>query len=203
MSAPSPLLRPQSDWVYLIFPSPKGRTHCGVVWPLSGLLAHCQACGAASMGSGISARGGSARCTGAGGADLVHFAIGGPLWEGPCSTGREADQSEGWIHRSTALGVCAVQASLVTGTASLWGRRWQHRRALGSPRPADHLDSTHTCLNNPENCQKTSRMDSPEPSVDKRPTEERRKVREAVHATQTGKREPGRWRGSLPGKAEP
>ena len=24
-----------------------------MVWPLSGLLAHCQACGAASMGSGI------------------------------------------------------------------------------------------------------------------------------------------------------
>ena len=39
--------------VYLIFPSPKGRTHCGVVWPLSGLLAHCQACGAALMGSGV------------------------------------------------------------------------------------------------------------------------------------------------------
>ena len=39
--------------VYLIFPSPRGRTHCGVVWPLSGLLAHCQACGAASMGSGV------------------------------------------------------------------------------------------------------------------------------------------------------
>ena len=37
--------------------------------------------------------------------------------------------------------------------------------------PADCLDSTHICLNYPENCQKTSRMDSPEPSVDKRPTE--------------------------------
>ena len=43
---------------------------------------------------------------------------------------------------------------------------------LGSPRPADHLDSTHTCLNNPENHQKTSRTDSPEPSIDKRPMEE-------------------------------
>ena len=39
--------------VYLISPSPRGRTHCGVVWPLSGLLTHCQACGAASMGSGV------------------------------------------------------------------------------------------------------------------------------------------------------
>ena len=34
-------------------PSPRGRTHCVVVWPLSGLLAHFQACGVASMGSGI------------------------------------------------------------------------------------------------------------------------------------------------------
>ena len=42
--------------VYLIFPSPRDRTHCGVVWPLPGLLAHCQACGAALMGSGILAR---------------------------------------------------------------------------------------------------------------------------------------------------
>ena len=46
-------------------------------------------------------------------------------------------------------------------------------------------------------------MDSPESSVDKRPTEEGRKGREAVHATQTGGREPGRWRVSQPaGKAE-
>ena len=50
---------------------------------------------------------------------LACFANGGHLWEGPCITGREADPLEGWIHRSTALGVCAVQASLVTGTGSL------------------------------------------------------------------------------------
>ena len=74
---------------------------------------------------------------------------------------------------------------------------------MGSPRPADHLDSTHICLNNPENGQKTTRTDSPEPSVDKRPTEEGRKGREAVRATRTGRREPGRWRGSPPGKEEP
>ena len=73
---------------------------------------------------------------------------------------------------------------------------------LGSPRPADHLDSTHICLNNPENFQKTSRMDSPEPRVDKRPTEEGRKGGKTVCATQTGGRELGRWRGSPPGKAE-
>ena len=62
---------------------------------------------------------------------------------------------------------------------------------LGSPRPADHLDSTHTCLNNPENHQKTGRKDSPEPSIDKRPTEESKKGAEVVRATWTGGREPG------------
>ena len=62
---------------------------------------------------------------------------------------------------------------------------------MGSLRPADHLDSTHTCVNNPENCQKASRMDSPEPSVDKRPTEEGGKGGEAVCATRTGGRELG------------
>ena len=41
-----------------------------------------------------------------------------------------------------------------------------------------------------------------EASVDKRPTEEGRKGGEAVCATRTGGREPGRWRGSLLGKAE-
>ena len=73
---------------------------------------------------------------------------------------------------------------------------------LGSPRPAEHLDSTYTCLNNPENHQKTSRMHSPEQSVDERPTEEGRKGGEAVCATQTGGREPGQ-RGSPLAKQRP
>ena len=73
---------------------------------------------------------------------------------------------------------------------------------LGSPRPADHLDSTHTCLNNPENHQKTSNMDSPEPSIDERPTEKGRKGGEAVRTTWTGGREPGQ-RGSPPAKQSP
>ena len=112
--------------MYLIFPSSRGRTHCGVVWPLSGLLEHCQACGAASMGSGQGCirQGGSTRCTGVGGVGLASFASGDPLQEGPCSTGREAGPSEAWIHRSTALGICPVQASLVTGTGSLWDFGW-------------------------------------------------------------------------------
>ena len=89
--------------VYFIFPSPRGRTHYGVVWPLSGLLTHFQACGAASMGSGQGciSQGGSARCIGVGEAGLSSFAISGPLQEGPCSTGREAGLSEEWIHRSS------------------------------------------------------------------------------------------------------
>ena len=72
---------------------------------------------------------------------------------------------------------------------------------LGSLHTADCLDSTHISLNNPENCHKTSRMDFPEPSIDKRPTEEGRKGGEAVHTTRTGGKEPGQ-RGSLPSKAE-
>ena len=64
---------------------------------------------------------------------------------------------------------------------------------LGSPHPADHLDSTYTCLNNPENRQKTSRTESPEPSADKSP---RKRV------ARTGGREPGR-RGGPPAKQSP
>ena len=45
-------------------------------------------------------------------------------------------------------------------------------------------------------------MDYLEPSVDKRPTEEGRKGGEAVHATWTGGKELGQWRGSQPSKAE-
>ena len=46
-------------------------------------------------------------------------------------------------------------------------------------------------------------MDSLEQSINKRPTEEDKKGREAVCATWTGGRELGLWRGSPPGKAEP
>ena len=68
-------------------------------------------------------------------------------------------------------------------------------------RPADHLDSTYSCLNNPENHQKTSRTESPELSADETPTEEGRKGGEAVRAPRTGGREPGQ-RGTT-GQAEP
>ena len=59
------------------------------------------------------------------------------------------------------------------------------------------MDSTYTCLNNPENRQKTSRMDSPEASADERPTEEGRKGGEVVRSTRNGGREPGRRGGPL------
>ena len=80
--------------------------------------------------------------------------------------------------------------------------RWRCRMMLGSPCPADHLDCTHTCVNNPENNQNTSRMDSLEPSVDKRPTEDGRKGGEVMRTTLTGKRESGQT-GSLPSKQSP
>ena len=69
-------------------------------------------------------------------------------------------------------------------------------------RPADHLDSTYTCLNNRENHQRIRRTESREPSTDEKPTEEGRKGGEAVCATRTAGREPG-WRGSLPAKQSP
>ena len=67
---------------------------------------------------------GSARWTEVGGADSACFAFSGLLWEGPCGTWREADPLEGWIRRSTALGVCTEQASSMTGTGSLWDFGW-------------------------------------------------------------------------------
>ena len=65
----------------------------------------------------------------------------------------------------------------------------------------DHLDSTHTCLNNAENRQKTSRTDSLEASIDERPTEEGRKGGEActLHGLAGG----SQGEGQPAGKAEP
>ena len=68
--------------------------------------------------------------------------------------------------------------------------------------PADHLDSTYTCLTNPEKHQKTIRTEYPEPSADERPTEEGRKGGEVVLAAWTGGREPGQ-RGGSPAKQSP
>ena len=115
--APRPQLGPQQTVVYLIFLSPRGKTQYGMVWLLSGLLAHCQACGAALMGSGVLA--GWIRKVHRGGRSRL------PCGRGPAAPGgRQADPLEGWIHRSTALGVCVVQAISVTGNGSLWNFGW-------------------------------------------------------------------------------
>ena len=120
MSAPSLSLGPQSDWCVPYLPLSHGQDS---LW--SGVVpvgAACTLPGLWFCFSGIwhINQGGSARCTGAGGAGLAHFAIGGPLQEGPCRTGMEAGLLEEWIHRITALGICEVQANLVMGTGSLW-----------------------------------------------------------------------------------
>ena len=69
--------------------------------------------------------------------------------------------------------------------------------------PADHLDSTYTCLNNPENHQKTSRTESPEPSADERPMKEGRKGGEAVRPPRTDRRKRARAEGRPTGQGEP
>ena len=43
---------------------------------------------------------------------------------------QKADPLEGWIPRSTALGVCLVQASSVMGTGSLWNYGWEWEREM-------------------------------------------------------------------------
>ena len=116
---PQPTLGPQSDWCvpYLPLSQRQDSLWSGVapVW------ATCTLPGLWCCFYGIwcISWGGSTRCTGVGGADSAHFAFSGRLQEGPCGTGREADPSEGWIHQSIVLGVCAVQASSLLGTGSL------------------------------------------------------------------------------------
>ena len=135
---PSPPLGPQSDWCVPYLPLSQGQHS---LWSGVALIwATCTLAGLWCFFDGIwhISWGGSARCTGVGGAGLAHFAAGGPLREGPCSTGREADPLEGWIHRSTALGVCPVQASSLTGTGSLWDFGWGMGQGDGA---GEHLCS--------------------------------------------------------------
>ena len=86
--------------------------------------------------------GGWARCTGAGGVGSARLSFCDLLLEGPCGTGRESDPPEGWIHRSTVLGVCMVQASSLTGTGSLWDFGW----GMGEG------DGAGECLCSPPSC---------------------------------------------------
>ena len=124
MSAPSPPLGPQSDWCVPYLPLSQGQDS---LW--SGVASVWATCTLPVLWYSLDGiwhitRGGPARCTGVGGAGSAHFAFGGPLRKRPCSTGREADPSEGWICRSTALGVCSVQAISVTGAGFFWNVSW-------------------------------------------------------------------------------
>ena len=111
--------------VCLLFPSFRGGIHCGVVWPV---WAACTLPGLWCWGSGILAgmdRQGPQGREGQAQLNLLLCCRVVPCRRGPGAPGgRQADPSEGWIHRSTALGVCAVQASLVTGIGSLWDFGW-------------------------------------------------------------------------------
>ena len=131
-AAVRPPLGPQSDWCVPSLPLSQGQDS---LWSgVAPVSATCILTGLWCCFDGIwhISWGGSARCTRAGGPGLAHFAVGGPLWEGPCSTGKEADPLEGWIHRSTVLGVCVVQANSVMGTGSLWNFGWGIGEADGA-----------------------------------------------------------------------
>ena len=124
MSVPSPPLGPQSDWCVPYLPLSQGQNS---LWSgVAPVWATCTLPGLWCCFDGIwhISWGGSTRCTGAGRAGLARFAFSGPLRDGPCGTGREANLSEGWIPRSTALGICVVQASSVMGIGSLWDFSW-------------------------------------------------------------------------------
>ena len=139
MSAPSPPLGPQTG-VCLLFPSPRGGIHCGVVWPI---WATCTLPGLWCWGSGILAGVGRQGAPGAGGAGLTHFSLGDPLQEGPCGSRRESDLlKEVWLCRSTVLGVCSERASSLTGTGSLWDFGWGVGKGDGA---AKRLCSPTSC----------------------------------------------------------
>ena len=73
---------------------------------------------------------------------LFRFSFGDPLREGPRGTGRESDPPEGWIRRSTAFGVCWVQASSLAGTSSLWDFGWEMGKGDGA---GERLCSPPSC----------------------------------------------------------
>ena len=142
MSVPSPPLGPHSDWCVPYLPLSWGQYS---LWSgVAPVRATCTLPGLWCCFDGIwrISQSGSGKCTAAGGAGSDRFAIGGPLREGPCSTRREAHLSEGWIHRSTVLGVCVVQASLMMGTVpfGVSAGGWEREMVLPStfvPRQAE------------------------------------------------------------------
>ena len=150
MSAPSPLLGLQSAWCVSYLPLSQGQDSLGS--GVAPLWATCTLPGLWCCFCGIwrISWGGSSRCTGVGGADSAHFAFGGLPQEGPSGTRREADLSEGWIHRSTALGVCTVQArSVMVNPFGILAGEWEREMALPNtfvPRRAELcLVGLNTC----------------------------------------------------------
>ena len=111
MSVPSPPLGPQSDWCVPYLPLSQGQDS---LWSgAASVWATCTFPGLWCCFDGIwhTSRGGSARCTGAGGAGLAPFAIGGPLWEGSCSTRREAGRPLGGMDPQKHSVGCLSRAS--------------------------------------------------------------------------------------------
>ena len=153
MSAPSPPLGPQSDWCVPSLPLSQGRDS---LWGGVARLGYLHTARLVVLGIWRVSWGGSARCTGVGRAGSAGFSFGDSIWEGPCSSGRESDlPPEGWIRRSTALGVCTVQASSLTRTSSLWdfGWGWAREMALASAFVPHQAELCHPGLNNsPSRC---------------------------------------------------
>ena len=139
MSAPSPLLGPQSDWCVPSLPLSWGRDS---LWGGMLHLGYLHTARLVVLGIWRFSWGGSARCTGVAAAGSAHFSFGDLLREGPCGTRRESDPPEGWIRRSTALGVCVVQASSLEGTGSLWDFGWGMGEGDGT---GEHLCSPPSC----------------------------------------------------------
>ena len=107
--------------MHLLFPFPRGGIHCGVAWPV---WATCTLPSLWCWGSGVLAGVDLQGAQGPEGQAQLAFPSEIRFGRGPCGTRRESDPPEGWIHRRTALGVCAVQASSLAGTGSLWDFGW-------------------------------------------------------------------------------
>ena len=98
MSAPSPPLGPQSDWCVPYLPLSQGQDS---LW--SGVASVWDTCTLPGLWCCFdriwcTSQGGSARCTGAGGAGSARFASGGPLREGLYGTRRDGSaEAPHWV----------------------------------------------------------------------------------------------------------
>ena len=100
MSAPSPLLGPQSDWYVPYLPLSQGQDS---LWSgMASVWATCTLPGLWCCFDGIWCIiwGGSERCMGVGGAESAGFALGGPLREGLAAPGgrQTSQRDDPWKH---------------------------------------------------------------------------------------------------------